>query len=198
MGFEFFATRDEQRQWLIDQSLVENVWMFGWSFLTKYFEITGGSDIKNLRPEEEYLFYIGRSGLAYPMWRKIKGGERNDIDFVRSQAIQFVTSFIAEENILIQGRLGIMRLPEYKPQGIDPAPISRWYRQIRKSLSSIMTHDVIVVQRITNGSLKEWRDIGITPGAVAWRRRGGLLKQFAKGSVEFDISPALHPRGKVR
>jgi len=41
MSFEFYATPVEQKQWLIDQIHQENIWMVGWSFSRKYFQVQG-------------------------------------------------------------------------------------------------------------------------------------------------------------
>jgi len=135
--------------------------------------------------------YIGRSDLAHAAWEKTQSGDK--INFVNSQAIQFVASLMVEGRVLLEGRIAIMRPSDYKQHNINPANLMRWYRKMRESLSSIMAHDFVVIQRTTLGTLKEWRGVGITPGAVALRFKGVLLKQFAEGAVEFDIKQSARP-----
>jgi hypothetical protein len=50
-----------------------------------------------------------------------------------------------------------------------------------------MSKDYIVAQNTTLGTVKVWRDLRITPGAVDWRLSRKLLKQFPKRPVEFDV-----------
>jgi hypothetical protein len=201
MSFEFYATPDEQKQWLVNQIRDETIWMLGWSFTRKYFQVQSANDIKDLSFEaknpDDLIIYIGRSDLAHVLWSSAPSVDK--IDFISSQAIQFVASITVEGRILLEGRIAIMRPSDYKLCNIDPTNLSRSYRKIRKSLSSIMAPDFVVVQRTTSGVLKEWHGVGVTPGAVSWCRKGILLKQFPEGAVEFDIKQTLqHPRRSAK
>jgi hypothetical protein len=161
--------------------------MFAWVFdngRRKYLEICSPKDIDALSfrtvHEGGLEVYLGRSDLAKVVWT---GGR---IDFVKSQAVQLVAS-VEVGKVLLQGQIGIMKPSEYKLKGIDSKPLSKWYRKLQASLSAIMAKDVVVIQKTAVGSVKEWPDKGITPCAVSWHKKGGLLKQFAAGAVEFDV-----------
>ena len=194
MSFEFYALPDEQRQWLAEIVSQEGIWCLVNSWKPghgdQYYCIHKEAELKShflpITPKGTLMFFIGRTGLSKPVWRDSPRGK--ELDFIRSQAIEFSPSLIVRESILLEGRLAIMRPSEYSLHGIDPNPLSRWYRPIRKSLTSIMTKDYIVVQRTTTGEIKEWHEIGVTHGAVTWRLGGHLLKQFPQGAVEFDIN----------
>jgi hypothetical protein len=189
MSFVFYATPEEQRHWLMEQIEKNKVWMVGWSFGRKYFEIRNPDDLKSLSFDAKHvdnlIIYLGRYDLARPVWQRVQN--ENRIDFINSQSIQFVPSLPVGKDILLEGRVGIMRPSEYKVHGIDPAKISQWYRKTRESLSSIMLDSVVIIQKTTTGKVKEWPAIRISPGAVARHRKGGLLKQFPDGAVQFEI-----------
>jgi len=192
MSFEFYALPDELQPWLASIIIQDGIWCLKRRIGNgvHYDLIRDARDVKAIsfmvENEDDVILFIGRSDLS-PIVLENKA-HSTSLDFIRSQAIQFVPSTIAKEVILLEGRLAIMRPSEYKLHGIDPKPLSQWYRHIQKSLASIMTRDNIVVQRTSTGKLKEWREIGITQGAVSWRRNGRLLKQFPRGEVEFDVT----------
>lgn len=192
MSFEFYALPDEQQRWLMKLVLQEGIWCLAWNSAEdgyRYDTIRYEEDLHRLSFESEHedslMFFIGRTDFSQIAWEDKPHGK--ELDFIKSQALQFVPSTVVSGYILLEGRLTIMRPSEYNLHGIDPKPLSRWYKQIRKSLTSIMTKDYIVVQRTTTGEIKEWHEIGVTYGAVTWRLGGHLLKQFPGGAVEFDV-----------
>jgi hypothetical protein len=194
MSFEFYALPNEELQWLAGVLTQKNIWCWVYWHPAEggkgYEPIKTADDLKKLSFNTKYegglKFFLGRTDLTNIVWRETLGGKK-EIDFIKSQAIEFWPSLIVMDNILLEGRLAIMPPSEYTLQGIDPKPILRWYKEVRKSLTSMMSKEYIVVQRTTNGKLKEWREIGLTPGAISWRLSGRLLKQFPRGEVEFDV-----------
>jgi len=193
MIYSFYSLPEEFNKWLLKLILENSVWCMAWypGINDLYYFVRDNKDVLSLSYQTEYedslILFIGRRDLSDIIWEDNKRGKR--IHFIKSQAIQLVPSLIVQECILLEGRMAVMRPSEYSLHGIDPKPILQWYKQVRKSLASIMSKEYIVVQRTASGKLKEWREIGLTPGAISWRLSGRLLKQFPRGEVEFDIMP---------
>jgi hypothetical protein len=190
MSYTFYALPEEQRTWLCNLTAIENVWCVGtrWDNGFHRVAVQDPKDVLSLSfakgQHHIVALYLGRHDLSPPIWQQRPNG---DIDFVHSRAIQCVPCLMDEETILLEGRIGILRPSEYTLQGIDPGPLTRWYRKVRRSLAAIMMPDAVLIHHTTLGTVKECRGAGLTPGAVAWRQRGCLLKQFAEGPVEFDV-----------
>lgn len=190
MSYEFYALPEEFNKWLLKLISDDSVWCMAWyPGKDDPYYLIRDKDISSLSYQAEFedsvMFFVGRRELSDIVWEDTKRGKR--IHFIKSQAIQIVPSLIVQERILLEGRMAVMRPSEYTLQGIDPKPILRWYKQVRKSLTSIMSREYIIIQRTTTGKIKEWLEVGVTPAAVAWYHRGHLLKQFPQGAVEFDI-----------
>ena len=189
MSFEFYALPNEQRKWLADQMRNEQVWILAWSHSKKYFEITNTADLRELAFESEadnnIVIFIGRRDISNIVWRNTKSGKR--IDFIKSQAVQFVPSLTVRKNIVLEGRIGIMRDSEYNENDIDPTPVKKWFRTLNASLRSIMAKDYAVIQHASTGEIRKLRNTGVTQKAVEWRQKGKMLRQFPDGEVIFDV-----------
>jgi hypothetical protein len=125
----FYAMPDEQCAWLKGQLSSGQLWcvvrqlpptwriesVSGTDFLTE--------DIFRRCPGVGVVQLIlgNRALVPDPVWR-IDGGGGKDIDFIRSQAIQYDASILAD-HILLLGAMGIMSAPYYREAGIDPAGV---------------------------------------------------------------------------
>ena len=115
-----------------------------------------------------------------------KGGRR--LNLVQSKAIQFVPSALVERRVLLEGRMAIMRKSDYQLDAIPWEPIVEWFRSVSQSFKDTIGHKgAILIQNTTLGTVKEWHQVMVSQDAVNWRRTGGLLKQFPRGEVEFDV-----------
>jgi hypothetical protein len=189
--YPFYATIDEQKKWLVQLLSAKDVWCLLWtpSDGARYFPI-GITELKKISFEAEHeddlMLFLGCRGLTIePVWLETPRGVR--LDFIRSQALQLVPSLVVENTILLEGRLSVMRRGEYERVGVNPTKLIKWYRKIRKSLVSLMSSNHILVQKTSDGKIKLWTDVGISPGAVLWYHEGHSLKQFPQSPVEFDI-----------
>lgn len=194
MAMDFYALPDEQRLWLWNLISEENL-------LCAFYRMSSGKIERGSITDRGILahvdfcvteisniqFFVGKPeflGQAYSQDRFLQEVEDN---FTRLQAIRITASRIVADRILLDGQIAIMRPIYYVEASIDPKPVQKWYQQVKRSFKAIMTKDFIVTQRTTLGTVKEWKEIGITPGGVEWRLSGKLLKQFPKGPVEFDV-----------
>ena len=191
---EFFATPEEQLDWLRELLSGDRVWCVvrtlppNWGIelvasarllrqlsLTKS-DATGGTQV-----------FLGRKDLVpVPIWRTEDNGGR-DIDFIRSQAIQYSPSVVVREHILLQGQMAIMRRSYYNDAGVDPKPLHQWFRQLANSFSELKTAGTVVLRDPAHGTEKAYPDIIATAQAAEWQRTGHLLKQFVDGAYEFIV-----------
>jgi hypothetical protein len=131
--------------------------------------------------------FIGHRDLTpEPVWRTTGRGDQ-DIDFIKSQAVQYTASVLANDTILLDGQLAIMRAIYYEEAGINPKPLQKWFRRLAKLFRALQTPDAHLICRAASGQIRACDNIMLTPGAADWRRSGGLLKQFPDGPVEFDV-----------
>ncbi len=188
---EFYATPSEQREWLKRPFSEPGIWGLVWRYGEGYRYFPDGlCDVENLQfggeNEDELMLFLGRRDLAEtPAWRATPRGDQ--IDFKKSRAIQFVPSLTICNHILLEGRIAILRPSEYQTDEIPSKPLLQWFRQVARSLYSLKAPGTILTQRTADGSQKEWQNVIVSSGAVAWRCAGGCLKQFPKGMVEFDL-----------
>ncbi|MBM3240375.1 hypothetical protein FJZ31_29180 [Candidatus Poribacteria bacterium] len=192
--YQFYATIDEQKKWLVQILSAKDIWCLLWkpSDGYRYFPI-GITELEKISFEAEHeddlMLFLGCHGLTIePVWLETPRGVR--LDFIRSQALQLVPSLVAENTILLDGRLSVMRRGEYERAGVNPTKLFQWYRKIRQSFVALMSSNHILVQKTNDGKIKRWTDVGISPGAVLWYHEGHSLKQFPQSPVEFDIFSA--------
>lgn len=187
---EFYSTPDEQREWLQKQVSDLAVWVVLWTpGRDCCYYPPGNLNVTSLKfnatNADEIMLFLGCKELAEkPGWRESPHG--NEIDFKKSRTIQFIPSLVVGE-ILLEGRLAIMRELEYEQDGIDPKPLFRWYRQVVKSLASIKAPEAVITQQTSLGDLKEFPSVVVSLGAIKWRCKGRRLKQFPGSAVEFDV-----------
>ncbi len=186
---EFYATTDEQRAWLSKLAANPLFWFVVDAFPASPPRIVSPNELVDLGFDGPvYLqIFIGRKDRAPgPLWRS--AAERNELDFVASQAIQFVPSQ-ARGNVLIEGRMGIMRLAEYERQGVLFEPLHKWFRELARDLEhSVNARELrLIVHSATDADAPSRRPVLISPGAMAWRRSGARLQQVAGSLIDFDL-----------
>lgn len=191
--FEFFATAEDQKEWLIELMRDGIVWcVVRETQPTPRVELQDSSDfvrsfsfVHSARGMTQ--FFLGlREFCESPVWEK-SAASSPQINFTRSQAICFDPSLTAGDSILLQGQAAIMREVYYREAGIDPRPVREWYRSVVKKFKASKAPNATVIQHTTLGTTKEWGSILATSGAAAWWKSGRKLKQFVNGPVEFDL-----------
>jgi hypothetical protein len=186
----FFAGPEEQRRWLYD-TLGDTTWCVAEH--TRDQRVTGvdRSQVDELTFERDPLslqLFLGRRDLCdAPVWRETADG-RPTVDFVRSRAVQYVPATIAQD-VMIEGRLAIMRDRYYADLGLEFLPFKSWFTSLVTSLErAIHTPGVRVLSRLES---EPWavtpRKILVSPMAIEWRKAGHKLKQAAESRVEFDF-----------
>ncbi len=192
-SLEFFALPDEQRAWISQLLSEKGIWSITRDLSGEMEEELADADVARLRFTHEPAFDItfGRVEVTEPIWRESdKSGvdQVKRIDVVRSCAIQFEPCLAIDGRILLHGRIAISTPAWYKHYGVDHGSVSLWFRRVKRSLEAIMAKDAAIVLQLPDGRCVLQRGMRATPGAVAWRKAGGLLKQFTSGPVEFDIA----------
>jgi hypothetical protein len=118
-----------------------------------------------------------------------KDGQKQ-LDFRNYLCIQIVPSFVVED-ILLKRRIGTPDPKEYRDVPGEKSFLlwrKRTYRLFKMTLSDA---SVVATQLLSDGTVKEWKDLVISPGAVEWHRKGGKLKEFPKGPVTFRAIKSL-------
>lgn len=190
---DFFATPAEQKNWLAQFLGDTDVWCVLWTAVDgpRYVEL----DVQmvdelsfSAESEDEMTFFLGRKSLvASPIWNTVGAGRR-ELDFLKSSAVQYVPALVVHEKILLEGRMAILPSSAYEDAGVDPKPIAAWFKKVRDSFASMLREPrATLVQSTTSGAMKSWNQVLVSPGAVAAKTSGKLLKQFPEGEVEFDV-----------
>jgi hypothetical protein len=187
----FFASRQEQHDWLAQISSENEGWFVAKGPLA---ELTIGqlSDLTMFLAETKTggaSIFLGRSDLSTsPIWRITSKGR--ELDFVRSLAVQFVPSIVAGDTML-EGRCDIHRASEYALVGADDSGLRKWIGAIRRSMRSAWKVPGVQVRLESKDGVRS--SVGKTtlfsPGAVDWYRHGGKLKQFPEGTFSFVFEP---------
>jgi hypothetical protein len=191
-SLEFYALRDEQRNWLGQTLADKDLWCVVRAFKGSPTQCqTEGHFLSELQFEVDqcatYSLMLGhRELVASPVWR-VNGAGQRDIDFIQSQAIEYGPAVVARGSVLLEGRLAIMSRVYYDDLGIDPQPLQKWFNRLARSFARLKAPGIVLAQHTTSGTTKKWSGVIVTPGAAAWRRKGGQLKQSVDGSVEFDV-----------
>jgi hypothetical protein len=189
---QFYATPDEQGRWLREVLTDEDVWcvLRPWDAppvvcpTQARFELELKFDIDQ---GARYSLMLGhRELVAEPIWR-VDGAGKRDIDFARSQAIQYCPSVIARGNVLLEGQLAIMNKVYYDDLGLAWEPLQKWFHRVARSLKRLRASGCVLIHHTTRGTSRHLRRVLVTPGALKWRRAGNQLKQLVDGAVEFDI-----------
>jgi hypothetical protein len=191
--FEFFALPEEQSAWLTTFLENEGVWCLA--------SADGLSDpVAVARGERMRIddllsasrgccaFYLGNRHIEEAPVLTIGANGRPQLDFIRSQAVELSPSYISHGTILIMGQMAIMAKGYYLDIGLDPVPLQTWFRQMVKSFRRIMHPRAVITQTTTSGTVKQWPGVGVTPGAVEWWTKGGLLKAIATSPVTFNVA----------
>lgn len=189
----FFATAEEQRQWLGDVVRDRDLWCVAVYLGDKRPAVLDQRALEHLSFEAgvgPVRLCIGRTELAPgPVWRA--AGSGSDVDFIRSRAVQYNPS-LQHGNTLLQGQLGIMRREYYEEAALAYEPLHRWFTSLTDSFESALhVKGATMLSRAGRESWVRLRDkILISPGAIVWREGGGLLKQVYESVVEFDVALA--------
>jgi hypothetical protein len=185
---EFFWTPDELIRWIQRVCGEADLWLVVWRvgrnadivspevILPSWFE---GVD-------DSVQFFIGDPALcSVPQWRIV--GDRRELDFTRSHAIQLVPSLVAPDGrTLLQGRLAIMRASDYDDTS-KYAELSKLNKPLRSDLQRNADSGRVDVQPLSIGGRKRWAEM-LVSSAVAGSN--AKLKQFFKSEVEFELEPA--------
>ena len=191
-SLEFYITPTEQQNWLDQLVSDSRVWCVFKRFGQTYREYPDGDDKRgclqfDAKNERDLLLYIGHKEIVpSPVWRTTLRGQQ-DIDFKKSCAIQLIPSLVVNNEILLEGRLAILRKAEYEEEKINPRPLFHWFRKVVSTLDSLRFPGAVLAQQTTKGTIKQWKEVLVTPGAVQWWQKGYKLKQFPRGEVAFSI-----------
>ena len=136
--------------------------------------------------DESVQLFLGDPKLCVePQWRV--AGDRRELDFQRSYAVQLVPSLLAKDgHTLLQGRLAIMRESDYSDVS-RYAELGALFRRLRSDLKRRSDSSHVIVQPLSGGGHKRWNDIQVGAAVLGSAK---VLKQFSGGEVEFRIESA--------
>lgn len=186
---EFFWLPEPLTTWVQricqDQGLWLVVWQVGNSAELVDPESLPSSRFRSAQDKPIQLFLGEPSLCQSPVWRTV--GDRREVDFPRSYAVQLVPSLVVNEGTtLLQGRIAILRMSDYEDER-RAAALAELYRRLRTALKRESDARNVVVQPMTDGTRKRWKDVLVGSGVSD---SGLKLKQFSAGTVEFDVEPA--------
>lgn len=189
MRYEFFASADEQRQWLSAFILRDAVWCRAWVHDEGDFDIESSEDVARLSFERKVpcQIQLGNLTLSRPIWDRSPQGRT--LNQIRSRSVQFLPAARAGSNILLEGGIAILSPSYYSRDGIDHKPIQTWFRAVKRSLSETMMTDHLITVQAPDGRVTEWPSMGVSKAAVDWYRNGKLLKQFENGPLIYHVRP---------
>jgi hypothetical protein len=143
------------------------------------------SEMFNCLTEESLQLFLGTAAIApHPLW--CTAGGRREIDFQRSYAVQLVPSVIAPDaKTLLEGRMAILRSDQYADAEAAKELIAL-FRRLQSEMKRASDHQHVVVQTLTNGEKKKWRNILV--GRELPSSNIVQLKQFAQGAVTFEVT----------
>lgn len=182
---EFFWTPDELIGWIRQMCGDAGLWLVIWrvghnadvvspdAMLPSWFE---GMD-------DSVQLFVGDPLLcSVPQWRIV--GDRRELDFTRSYAVQLVPSLVVPNvKTLLQGRLAIMRESDYDDAS-RYIELLKLYRRLRSDLQRASDSGRVVVQSLSTGGRKKWADMLVSPAVVGFNAK---LKQFSRSEVEFEL-----------
>jgi hypothetical protein len=204
-GSNFFATPEEQYSWLKQFFQPDVIWCCVRDKTRhpyRWWTVHSAEDFETFAHQAPSSFAVsvvlGRYDRSAPVWRTVRiintGEEYENIEFLHSQGIQIylsVYSSQADEKVLFEGSIGIMRRVWYQDAGIDPEPLYRWYRQVKRQWWKMMDSRYTPVYR----GIAVRRPIpipdpyaAVSYGAVQWCLAGGRLKSATTYAV-YDVVP---------
>jgi hypothetical protein len=185
---EFFWTPAELLSWVRRICGEAGLWLVVW-------RVGGNADA--VSPEavapswlegtdDSIQFFLGDPLLcSTPKWRIVD--DRRELDFTRSYAVQLVPSLEAPDGqTLLQGRLAIMRAPDYEDTS-RYVELSKLYKRLRSDLQRNSDSGRIVVQQLSSGGKKRWGEMLVSPAVADSNPK---LKQFFRSEVEFELETA--------
>lgn len=192
-SLEYYATPSEHRAWLATLAADPQLWFVVDSFPELAEAPATATVLRELtfQGRGHAQVFLGRNDLGPgPQWRI--AGRRNELDFVVSQAVQLIPS-VTQGDVLVEGRMAIMRRSDYERNGITFEPLRNWFREVGASLrKSLKTREMRLITRsATEAPATSARKVSVSPGAIAWRRGGKRLQQVAGSLIEFDIPEAV-------
>lgn len=132
--------------------------------------------------------FFGNKSLQNRLIWQTTLDNRTELDFIRSQTVQFVPSLLINGTTLLEGQLAIMSDVYYHELGIDPGPVGHFYSELRKSFKRIFDNNSRVAVVTPTGETKLIPNTSITASAAEWvNRKKGRLKQLKDGPVEFTV-----------
>jgi hypothetical protein len=184
---EYFWTPDELVGWVKHICRDLGLWLVLWrvgrnaelinpeTLLPSMFQ--GGDD-------SVQLFLGDPTMCPVPQWRV--AGDRRELDFVQSYAMQLVPSLVApDDTTLLQGRLAIMRSTDYD-DGKRYTELNKLFRRLKADLKRNSDAGHVVVQSLPDGGRKRWTTMLVSQAVATSTTK---LKQFSRGEVEFGIEP---------
>jgi hypothetical protein len=186
---EFFWTPHELQAWLIRVCDELGLWLVLWRV---------GRNADNVNPDaiqpsmfesvadDAIQIFLGSPSICpKPVWRI--AGDRRELDFIRSYAVQLVPSVLAvDHKTMLQGRLAIMRPVDYDDSN-RAKQVAELFKQLRAKLRQDSDRSRIIVQQLPDGDKKRWQDVLVGKSVP---KSGLKLKQFSRGEVEFGIETA--------
>jgi hypothetical protein len=193
-SYQFFAMPDEFRDWLKSWMEQEYVWgyeMSDFPYTWKKLDLKRIEVMPLIVNKDISTFlYLGNTKLtSHPEWRDSQGGRNRNIEFTRSQVVCVEPSILVNNEVLLEGRVAICGYNDYLVDGIDPHPIEKYYLSLRASLKKMMNTNVIITQKLTNGTIKQRNSCGVTTDVLLFSQSAKCLKQFIDGSVCFSAVP---------
>jgi hypothetical protein len=187
---DFFWMPEEMTTWIMRVMSQYHLWAV---------MCESGSDalplpIETIRPrifdrtgEDSIQIFLGSWEIAKaPVWRE--AGKRRLLNFQESYAVQLIPSlYDSIQKILLLGQMAILHSKQYDDRK-KAADLIALFHQLRDEMTKSSDSSRVVVQMLSNGRKKFWKDILVgrqVPGGDAVS-----LKQFARGEVTFDLFPA--------
>jgi hypothetical protein len=185
---EFFWTPDELLAWVKRIRDELGLWLVLWR-PGRNADLVDPDSLSPTQfhgPDDSIQLFLGDPSLCpQPKWRVV--GDRRELDFRASYAVQLVPSIVApSQEILLQGRLAIMRVADYD-DGVRYAELEKLFRSLRADLKSNSDLKHVVVQSLSSGVRKRWPTMLVSPAVITSTAK---LRQFSRGEVEFGIEPA--------
>jgi hypothetical protein len=188
---DFFVMPNELASWIGNYLTDPNTWTVVWDVhRCAYSAISssGGATVLSGYGDGQISngvqFFFGHKGLTSGPVMRTGGDSLQRIDFRSSLCIQVAPCFIARD-ALLKGSFGTLDPKEYRKIPAE-RQFMLWRRDAYRSFKKAFSESsVMATQLLSDGTLKEWREIIISTGAVKWSRDGGKLKEFSEGPVEF-------------
>lgn len=186
---ELFWAPDELGAWLRGTCAHFGLWLVTWRAGRNAEQVS----LEAIQPtlfeaesEDSIQLFLGSPLICpAPQWRF--AGSRREIDFKRSYAIQLVPSLLCPDGrTLLQGRLAMMHTTDYDDV-VRAAELRKLFMRLRSELRRNSDRGHVVVQRFSSGESKRWVDMLIGKSVPS---SGFVLKQFARGNVDFSVEPA--------